>query len=104
MIFQFNTDKTIHGDQGQRDHFEALITNEISQYSTHISRIDVHLSDENGKQKGVKDIRCLLEAQIVRSQPIVAIEYSDTVELAVAGAIHKLKASLEKIHERTSAR
>lgn len=95
MIFQFNTDNTIHGDQRHQDHFETLITNEINRYSSQISRIDVHLSDENGKKKGVKDVRCLLEAQIVSNQPIVVIEQSYTVELAVAGALHKLKASLE---------
>lgn len=103
MIFQFNTDRTIHGDQRQQDRVEALLKSELSRYSTHISRIDVHLSDENEKKKGLKAIRCLLEAQIVHSQPIVAIELADTVEEAIAGAIHKLKNALEKIHERISA-
>ena len=103
MIFQFNTDRTIHGDQQQQEYFEALITHEINRYSSHISRIDVHLSDENGNKKGETKVRCLLEAQILHNPPIVVIEQSDTVELAVAGALRKLKTSLERIHERISS-
>ncbi|PZR36422.1 MAG: hypothetical protein DI538_13905 [Azospira oryzae] len=103
MIFQFNTDRTIHGDQQQQEYFETLITQEINRYRNHISRIDVHLSDENGNKKGGTKVRCLLEAQILHNPPIVVIDQSNTVDLAVAGALRKLKTSLERIHERYSS-
>ncbi len=58
--------------------------------------------DENGNKEGFNDMRCFIEARLEKSQPIIAItNQADTVELAVSGAISKLKASLEKMHERS---
>lgn len=100
MKIQFNTDKTVNGKERDSSYFNDLITKELKKFSTHITRIEVHLSDENGKKEGKNDIRCLLEARLENRQPIVAKNKADTVELAVSGAIHKLKASLETILER----
>ncbi|HVA98839.1 MAG TPA: HPF/RaiA family ribosome-associated protein [Bacteroidia bacterium] len=100
MKIQFNTDKTINGDKRNSDYFTTLITEELKKYSSHITRIEAHLSDENGKKEGINDIRCLLEARLEGRQPIAVTYQTDTVELAVSGAIAKLKASIETILER----
>lgn len=103
MIIQINTDKTISGNQRHQDYFTTLITEGLKKYSDHIARIEVHLSDENGNKEGFNDIRCFMEARLEKSQPIIAItNQADTVELAVSGAINKLKGSLEKMHERST--
>tara|TARA_R110001599_G_scaffold135664_1_gene314009 strand:+ start:1973 stop:2287 length:315 start_codon:yes stop_codon:yes gene_type:complete len=97
MIIQFNTDKTIEGDERQEGYFTDQIAKELDRFQSHITRIEVHISDENGKKEGLKDIRCLLEARIEGRQPIAVSDESDTIEKAVSGAIHKLKASLDTI-------
>ncbi|MBL7872512.1 MAG: HPF/RaiA family ribosome-associated protein [Cyclobacteriaceae bacterium] len=102
MIIQFNTDKTINGNQRQRDYFATLIEEELERHSTHITRVEIHLSDENGIKEGSNDIRCLLEARLRGRKPIVVVDQSDTIEHAMAGAIEKLKASLESIMDRIS--
>lgn len=102
MIVQFNTDKTIKGNERQRDYFTTLIEEELDRHSDHITRIEIHLSDENGIKEGVNDIRCLIEARLRGRQPIVVVDQSDTIEQAMAGAIDKLKASLESILDRIS--
>lgn len=102
MTIQFNTDKTIKGNQRHRDYFAALIEGQLDRYSTYLTRIEVHLSDENGIKEGVNDIRCLLEARFRGRQPIVVTEQSDSVEQAMIGAIEKLNASLESILGRMS--
>ena len=48
-------------------------------------------------KEGIEDIRCLLEARIEGRQPIAVSNQADNIELAVSGAIDKLKASLETI-------
>lgn len=101
MTIQFNTDKTISGAERQEDFFTAQIADELERFASHISRIEVHLSDENGKKDGIKDIRCLIEARIEGKQPIAASDQADTTELAVSGAIDKLKAALKTVIGRS---
>ena len=45
----------------------------------------------------MKDILCLLEARLEGRQRIAVSAQADNIELAVSGAIQKLKASLETI-------
>ena len=97
MKIQLNTDKTINGDVKQQDYFTSLISEELHKFQSHITKIEVHLSDQNGKKEGWNDILCLLEAKIEGKQPIAVSNQADTIELAVSGAIDKLKASLETI-------
>ena len=97
MKIQFNTDKNINGDEKQEFYFTSLIEGELDKFQSHITRIEVHLSDENGKKEGVNDKHCLLEARIEGRQPIAVSFQANSVELAISGAIDKLKASLETI-------
>ncbi len=101
MTIQFNTDKTISGEERQEDFFTAQISKDLERFHSHITRIEVHLSDENGKKDGVKDIRCLIEARIEGKQPIAASDQANNIELAISGATHKLKAALETIVGRS---
>jgi ribosome-associated translation inhibitor RaiA len=102
MKIQFNTDKTINGDDRHQDFFTAQIAKELKRFQSDITRVEVHLSDENGKKDGKKDIRCLLEGRIEGKQPIAVSCQADNEELAISGAIDKLKTSLETIFGRIS--
>lgn len=97
MTIQYNTDSTISGDQRNQEFFTTLITEEMENFSNHITRLEVHVSDENGKKSGVNDIRCLIEARLKNMKPIAVTNNSDTIKNAISGAIDKLKASLETI-------
>jgi hypothetical protein len=97
MKIQFNTDKTITGNEKDQLYFNSLIADGLENFESHISRIEVHLSDENGKKEGLNSKRCLLETRLEGRQPIAVSCQADTVELAISGAIDKLTASLETI-------
>ncbi len=97
MIIQFNTDKTINGNEKHQDFFTTQVAEELKRFESHITRIEVHISDENGKKQGLNTIRCLLEARLEGRQPIAVSCQEDTTEQAVSGAIDKMKASLETI-------
>ncbi len=97
MKIQFNTDKTINGEERNQDFFTSQIAEEFDRYQSHITRIEVHLSDENGKNDGFNDKRCLMEARLKGRNPIAVSNQADTVEQAVSGSIDKLKISLETI-------
>ncbi len=92
MTIQSNTDKTLSGSEAIAASFIAQITDELSRFSSHITRIEVHLTDENGKKEGLKDIRCLIEARREGKQPIAVSYQTDTTNQAVSGALDRLKA------------
>jgi len=97
MKIQFNTDKTITGNEKDQLYFNSLIADGLENFESHISRIEVHLSDENEKKEGLNSKRCLLETRLEGRQPIAVSCQADTVELALSGAIDKLTASLDTI-------
>jgi hypothetical protein len=97
MIIQLNTDKnlTIHSE------YEAQITSKLNhdleRYTDHISRIEVHMSDENGSKGGINDKKCLLEARFEGKPPIVTSDLGDTYDLALKGATEKLRNALKTV-------
>lgn len=97
MTVQINTDKNISGSEKFRTKLISLVSDELSRFSSKITRVEVHLSDENSVKSGVNDKRCMIEARLVGLKPVAVIKKADTVELAVDGAIDKLKNSLTKI-------
>ena len=100
MIIQFNTDNNIHVDAKSEQHFSTLIRSDLERFQSHITRIEVHLSDENGRKTGLRDKKCLLEARLEGRQAVVVSYRDDTVELALSGALDQLNNFLEDILER----
>lgn len=97
MKIQFNSDKTIEGSEKHEQYFSSVVENGLKRFEDHISRIEVHLSDQNGSKKGTNDIRCKLEARVEGRQPVGVSCDGDTVKNAVTGATDKMKASLTTI-------
>ncbi|MFT6333512.1 MAG: hypothetical protein ACI86M_000656 [Saprospiraceae bacterium] len=97
MIIQINTDKTINGDHKMREYFTSQIKTSLARHASHISRIEIHVKDENGTKDGIGDVSCMLEARINGRQPIVTTSQADTMELALAGSIGKVEAALASI-------
>ncbi len=103
MTIQFNTDHNIKGSEAVREPLIALITEELSRFSDRITRIEVHLTDQDGKKRGQEDKRCVLEARVEGRQPIAVTNDAGTRDQAVEGALEKLIASLETIIGREKA-
>ncbi len=95
MIIVFNSDKNIKSTQQQADYFQSYINDELDRFSDHITRIEVHLSDQNAGKTGPDDKRCLLEARSRNRQPMVVTADHNTVEQALFDAVDKLKASMD---------
>lgn len=95
MQIQVNTDKNIEGHEELVAQVEAAVTKALSHFSTHITRVEVHLSDENGDKSGQNDNRCMMEARLEGRQPTAVTCEAATLAQAVAGAADKLKSSLE---------
>jgi hypothetical protein len=95
MTIQFNTDKNITGTETFSAPYVEQIEWELSRFREHITRIEVHLSDEDGHKNGHNAKRCLLEARLENKQPIAVSNQADTLDEAISGALAKLTASLD---------
>lgn len=101
MQIQFNTDNNILGTEELRGPLEEQIVKSLSRFSKSITRVEVHLTDENSHKRGQNDKRCMLEARLEGMQPIAVSNNDATEEQAVSGAIDKLKAALDTVIGRS---
>ena len=96
MIIQVNTDSNIEGTRELADQVKTVVQTSLERFSSQITRVEVHLSDENsGKKFGTEDKRCLLEARLAGLQPLAVSHQAATMELAVDGAVDKLMRSID---------
>jgi len=97
MKIQINTDNNVSGNENRNAALLALLSEGLSRFSDQITRLEVHLSDEDGNKDGLNDIRCVLEARMEGRPPLAVTNQANTRELAAKGAMEKLKALLETI-------
>lgn len=97
MTIQFNTDKNVNGSDEFTAPFITLIKDKLDRYSKQITRLEVHLSDEDGLKNGLNAKRCLVEARLEGRQPISVSNQADTNKQAIMGALDKLTTSLNTI-------
>lgn len=90
MKIQVNTDAHVDGDEQLVAHVIATIRHALERFSDHVTRVEAHLSDENGDKSGPQDQRCMLEARLEGQQPVAVTEHAATQEQAVHGAARKL--------------
>jgi hypothetical protein len=100
MKIQFNTDKNVEGHQRVEAYFSSELEKELARFEEKITRIEVHVGDENSAKQGVNDKRCLIEVRPAKLQPLVVTDYADTVEKAFNGALAKIKKALTTTFEK----
>ncbi len=54
MTILFNTDNNVTVSKELRTPLTSLISEELSRFSHQITRVEVHLSDEDGDKEGIK--------------------------------------------------
>lgn len=100
MKIQFNTDKNIEGLERLETYFAADLEKSLVRFEDKVTRIEVHLSDENSDKGGVDDKRCVIEARPAKMQPIAVTAYADSVEKAFFLASDKIKNALRTAFEK----
>ncbi|MEO8504182.1 MAG: HPF/RaiA family ribosome-associated protein [Acidobacteriota bacterium] len=100
MHIQVNTDKNIEGSERLADQARSVVDGALDRFRDRITRVEVHLSDQNGDKGGQDDKRCVMEARIEGRQPTAVTHQAATVEQAVEGAADKLAAVIESTFAR----
>ena len=95
MQIQLNTDKNFVGSPELLASVEHMLEQELKHVADELTRIEVHLNDENSTKGGGADKRCLLEARARGLPPIAAEHRAADVELAIRGAAEQLDRALK---------
>jgi ribosome-associated translation inhibitor RaiA len=103
MQIQINTDRNVHGYESAAATARASVENALKRFSSQITRVDVHLGDENAGKRGGNDKRCMMEARLEGHQPVAVTHHAATVVQAIDGAaekmVHRLDHMLGRLHK-----
>ena len=94
MQIQVNTDHNINGRQRVTDYVRGVVEHAVSHFERQVTRVEVHLSDDNGAKSGPDDKRCVMEARVSSMQPVTVTHRGANIDEAIHGAASKLKRSL----------
>jgi ribosome-associated translation inhibitor RaiA len=95
MKILVDTDHNIKGSEEFSHQIEAEVRTLLHRYTDQITRVEVHLSDENGAKAGNPDKRCLIDARPAGRPSVIVSHNAATLREAFNGAAKKLQHSLE---------
>lgn len=81
MQIHINTDRNINGREALSNHISGEIEQALSRFNEHITRVEVHLSDENSDKKGGKDgLKCVMEARLEGRHPLAVTHQATLID------------------------
>ena len=95
MQILINTDHHIEGHEALATWATGEVKNALSHHSDQITRVELHISDENGHKSSSNDKRCVMETHLQGRPPMVVTQHAETLYLAVTGAGEKLNRMIE---------
>jgi len=90
MQIQVNSDNHIENSVRLEEWVRTTVETTLERYEEDLTRVEVHINDENGDKPGPHDIRCQMEARPKGHQPISVTHKADSIDQAVDGAAVKL--------------
>ncbi len=100
MLVQINTDKNVEGNERLENYIATEAETALARFEDKITRLEIHLGDENSEKSGQDDKRCMIEARLEKMQPLAVTEFADTTEKAFHGALAKIKKLLDNHFEK----
>ncbi|MFC0250679.1 HPF/RaiA family ribosome-associated protein [Massilia consociata] len=100
MQINVNTNSSISGSQGLEEHVETVLRSSIERFEEHITRVEVHLSNENKEKHADGGNSCTIEVRVRGHQPIVVHEHSDDLRQSIKNAGSKMARALDSMFGR----
>ena len=97
MQFQFNTDHTVMGTENVAERIEAMMRAMFARFADRLTRIEVHVTDENGHKHGHDDKACTIEARPRGGRPIGVTEHGSKVDAVARKAAATMVQRLERV-------
>lgn len=96
MQFQFNSDSSVMGTENVAERIEAQLRRKLARFEERLTRIEVHVSDENARKGGADDKTCTIEARPRGGRPIGVTAHAEKVDDAARKAGNTLAHRLER--------
>jgi hypothetical protein len=95
MQVQVSTDNHVEGRVALEATAETMVRSTLGRFADRITRVEVHLGDENGAKSRGEDKRCLLEARPRGRQPVTVTHVAGNLETAIQAACEKMRRLLD---------
>ena len=95
MQIQINTDHHLQGSEAREAWASSLVESAMGHLSDSVTRVEVHLSDENAGKGGAAAFRCVMEARLNGRAPIAVTNDAPSLDAAANGAANKLVRATE---------
>jgi ribosome-associated translation inhibitor RaiA len=96
MQFQFNSDSSVMGTENVAERIEAQVRQKLARFEERLTRLEVHVSDENARKGGADDKTCTIEARPRGGKPIGVSAHADKIDDAARKAANTLAQRLER--------
>lgn len=103
MHIEVHTDHHIKGSETLSSSIQSTVETTLARFTHRITRVDVHVSDENGPKTGGDDIKCAMEARLEGMKPTGVTHHAAQLEDAVSGAADKLARVIDHTLGRRNA-
>lgn len=100
MQIQVNTDNFIHGDARVEEVARLAVTSDLGHFKDRLTRVEVHIKDQNADKHGPEHIRCTIEARPRGLGPMAAHHDAADIQAALKGAAKKLRGRLSSEFEK----
>lgn len=97
MQFQFNSDSSVMGTDNVAERIENAVRAKLARFEDRLTRVEVHVSDENGRKGGADDKACTIEARPRGDRPIGVTEHAADVDTAARRAAGTMSQRLERV-------
>ena len=91
MLITINTDHNIEGGESLSAHVSEVVEHALRHQSGHVTRVEVHLADDNSPI----EMSCMMEARLEHHQPLSVSHTGSNIHQAIEGAAEKLAHVLE---------
>jgi ribosome-associated translation inhibitor RaiA len=96
MQVQFNSDSSVMGTENVAERIEVAVRDKLSRFEDRLTRLEVHVRDENGRKGGGDDKACTIEARPRSGRAIGVTEHAADVDTAARKAATTLAQRLER--------
>jgi len=91
MQIQISSDKNISMHHKLSNLIHSDLNRILNRFKDQLTRVEVHLTDENGDKSGAADKRCVLEVRPKHHQVLAVTNDSSDISSAVTGAASKMQ-------------
>jgi ribosome-associated translation inhibitor RaiA len=96
MQFQFNSDSSVMGTDNVAERIEATVRGKLKRFEERLTRLEVHVTDVNGRKHGGDDKHCTIEARPRGGRALGVTGRASDVDTAARQAATTLAERLER--------